>query len=104
MQTVGVNRALDEYIQAQLRTETSGASYAAFAPIFLQPENVYGDPSSSSTLEATFNTLTSALQALSTARIAVGATAVINAAQSMRSSDNSATQGIQSLPPTPSSG
>lgn len=99
VQTVGVNRALDEYIQAQLRTETSGASYARVRANFLANlQNVYGDPSSSSTLEATFNTLTSALQALSTSPESQSArTAVINAAQSMAQQWNSATQGIQSL-------
>jgi flagellar hook-associated protein 1 FlgK len=99
VQTVGVNRALDEYIQAQLRTETSGASYARVRANFLANlQNVYGDPSSSSTLEATFNTLTSALQALSTSPESQSArTAVINAAQSMAQQLNSATQGIQSL-------
>jgi len=99
VQTVGVNRALDEYIQAQLRTETSGASYARVRANFLANlQNVYGDPSSSSTLEATFNTLTSALQALSTSPESQSArTAVVNAAQSMAQQLNSATQGIQSL-------
>lgn len=99
VQTVGVNRALDEYIQAQLRTETSGASYARVRANFLANlQNVYGDPSSSSTLETTFNTLTSALQALSTSPESQSArTAVINAAQSMAQQLNSATQGIQSL-------
>ncbi|MGL1102715.1 flagellar basal body protein, partial [Vibrio parahaemolyticus] len=27
VETIGVNRVLDDYIQSQLRTETSGASY-----------------------------------------------------------------------------
>lgn len=99
VQTIGVNRALDEYIQAQLRTETSGASYARVRADFLANlQNVYGDPSSSSTLEATFNALTGALQALSASPESQSArTAVINAAQSMAQQLNSATQGIQSL-------
>jgi len=99
VQTVGVNRALDEYIQAQLRTETSGASYARVRADFLANlQNVYGDPSSSSTLEGNFNALTGALQALSASPESQSArTAVINAAQSMAQQLNSATQGIQSL-------
>jgi flagellar hook-associated protein 1 FlgK len=99
VQTIGVNRALDEYIQAQLRTETSGASYARVRADFLANlQNVYGDPSSSSTLEGNFNALTGALQALSASPESQSArTAVINAAQSMAQQLNSATQGIQSL-------
>lgn len=99
VQTIGVNRALDEYIQAQLRTETSGASYARVrADVLTNLQNVYGDPSSSSTLEGAFNALTAALQSLSTSPESQAArTAVINAAQSMAQQLNSTTQGIQSL-------
>src|ERR1700710_38592 len=44
----GVNRQLDEYVQAQLRTETSGASYASLKSSFLQQlQGLYGNPDSS---------------------------------------------------------
>ena len=52
----GVNRELDQYVLAQLRTETSGASYASLKSDFLQQlQGLYGDPSSTGTLESTFN-------------------------------------------------
>lgn len=99
VQTLGVNRTLDEYIQNQLRTETSGASYASVQASFLSNlQSVYGDPSSTSTLEAAFNSLTTALQALSTSPDSSTArTAVLNAAQSMAQQLNATSQGIQSL-------
>src|SRR3981081_1016001 len=63
----GVNRELDQYIQAQLRTETSGASYATLRSSFLkQLQGLYGNPGSTGTLENAFNGLTSAVQALGT--------------------------------------
>jgi flagellar hook-associated protein 1 FlgK len=99
VQTIGVNRTLDEYIQAQLRTETSGASYASTRASFLNKlQSIYGDPDSASTLEATFNALTSALQALSTSPDSQSARiGVVNAAQSMAQQLNATSQGIQGL-------
>lgn len=99
VQTIGVNRTLNEYIQAQLRTETSGASYASTRASFLNNlQSIYGDPDSSSTLEANFNALTSALQALSTSPDSQSARiGVINAAQSMAQQLNATSQGIQGL-------
>ena len=41
----GVDRQLDQYLQTQLRTETSGAAYADIRSTFLQNlQNVYGNP------------------------------------------------------------
>src|ERR1700676_2291508 len=63
----GINRELDQYVQAQLRTETSGASYASLRSDFLkQMQGLYGNPGSTGTLESNYNALTSAVQALST--------------------------------------
>ena len=97
--TIGVNRVLNDYIQSQLRTETSGASYASTRSNFLSYlQGVYGDPSSSATIEAAFNSFTTALQALSTSPESQSArTGVINAAQSLAQQLNSTSQGIQSL-------
>lgn len=99
VQTIGVNRTLDEYIQTQLRTETSGASYATTRSNFLSNlQSVYGDPDSSATLEASFNALTTALQALSTSPDSQSARiGVMNAAQSMAQQLNTTSQGIQGL-------
>lgn len=99
VQINGVNRELDQYIQAQLRTETSGASYATLKSNFLQQlQSLYGDPNSTSTLESQFNALTTAVQALSTSPDSQSARiGVVNAAQAMASQLNSMSQGIQSM-------
>src|SRR3982074_3119839 len=76
---VGVNRELDQYIQAQLRTETSGAGYASLKSNFLQPfQSMYGDPRSTGPLED-------------------AASGVVNAAAVLAQQLNSMTQGIQTL-------
>ena len=95
----GINRELDEYIQAQLRTETSGASYASLKSDFLQRlQGLYGDPNSTVTLESAFNTLTTAVQALGTSPDSQSARiGVVNAAQALASQLNSMSQGIQTL-------
>lgn len=95
----GVNRELDTYIQKQVLTETSGAAYADVrSKVLANLQGVYGDPSSKGTIGATFNNLTSALQALSTSPDSLAARSnVINAAQSLAQQLNSTTQGIQSL-------
>ncbi|MET0969417.1 MAG: flagellar hook-associated protein FlgK [Tardiphaga sp.] len=99
VRTVGVNRELDQYIQAQLRTETSGAGYASLRASFLsQVQSIYGNPGDTGTLEDSFNTLTTAVQALSTSADSQAArVGVINAAQTMAQQLNSMTQGIQTL-------
>src|SRR6267154_2894319 len=63
----GVNRELDQYLQTQLRTETSGAAYADTRSTFLANlQNVYGNPDDSGTIEGAFNNLMTAFQGLST--------------------------------------
>lgn len=96
---VGVNRELDQYIQAQLRTETSGAGYASLRSNFLQQlQSIYGNPGSVGTLEDAFNGLTTAVQALSTSADSQSARiGVVNAANTLASQLNSMTQGIQTL-------
>jgi flagellar hook-associated protein 1 FlgK len=96
---VGVNRELDQYIQAQLRTETSGAGYASLRSNFLQQlQSIYGNPGSVGTLEDAFNGLTTAVQALSTSADSQSARiGVVNAANVLASQLNSMTQGIQTL-------
>lgn len=106
VRVTGVNRELDQYIQTQLRTEMSGASYASTRADFLSNlQTIYGDPDSSATIEGAFNALTTALQALSTSPDSQSARkAVLNAAQAMAQQLNSATQGIQSLRASAESG
>jgi flagellar hook-associated protein 1 FlgK len=60
-----VNRELDQYIQRQLRTETSGGAYADLRASFYQRlQQLYGDPGSPTTLESVFNDFSGALQTL----------------------------------------
>ncbi len=95
----GINRVLDRYIQTQLLTETSGASYANVrADTLGNLQSIYGDPSSSNTLESAFNALTAALQGLATSPESPSSrTAVLNAAQAMAQQLNMTSQGIQGL-------
>lgn len=106
VRVIGVNRELDQYIQTQLRTEMSGAAYASTRANFLNNlQTIYGDPSSSSNLEGSFNALTTALQALSTSPDSQSARkAVLNAAQAMAQQLNSVTKGIQGLRSSAESG
>jgi flagellar hook-associated protein 1 FlgK len=96
---VGVNRELDQYIQAQLRTEASGAGYASLKSNFLQQlQSMYGNPGSTGTLENAFSGLTTAVQALSTSADSQSARiGVVNAAAVLAQQLNSMTQGIQTL-------
>jgi flagellar hook-associated protein 1 FlgK len=95
----GVNRQLDTYLQSQVRTETSGASYAAVRSTYLSTlQTVYGNPDESGTIEFAFNNLLTALQGLSTSPDSQSARiGVVNAAQSMAQQLNATSAGIQSL-------
>jgi len=63
---VGVGRQLDQFLQSQLRTETSGGAYAdQMSGVLAQLQSLYGTPGGSGTLETAYNNFTSALQALS---------------------------------------
>ena len=78
-----VNRQLDQYIQRQLRTESSGASYADLrAQFYDRLQQVYGTPGSDTALETIYNNFTSSLQALATSPDdPTTRTAVLSAAQ-----------------------
>jgi flagellar hook-associated protein 1 len=95
----GVNRQLDQYIQNQLRTETSGGAYAGqTANILGQLQNVYGTPGGAGTLETSFSNFTTALQALSTSSGSQSAQiSALSSAQTLAQQLNTTTQGIQSL-------
>ena len=95
----GINRELDQYIQTQLRTETSGAAYALLRSSVLQQlQSLYGDPGSIGTLESAFNALTTAVQALTTSADSQSARiGVVNAASTLTQQLNATTQGIQTL-------
>ncbi len=95
----GVTRSLDQFIQSQLRTETSGGAYASqMANVLGQLQSVYGTPGNAGTLEATFSNFTTALQSLSASPNSASAqVAVLSAAQSFAQSLNAASTGIQAL-------
>jgi flagellar hook-associated protein 1 FlgK len=99
VQVAGITRALDTYVQNQLRTETSGGGYAdQISKVLTQLQNVYGTPGSEGTLETAFSNLTSAVQGLSANSGAYSAqSAVVTAAQNMAQQLNTTTQGIQAL-------
>ena len=99
VRTADVQRTLDQYIQRQLRTENSGASYAdTRAQMFQQLQDVYGQPGGSDALETVYNNFTSALQALSTSPDDTSAqSAVVSNAQILAQQLNQATSNIQSL-------
>ena len=95
----GITRALDSYVQTQLRTETSGGGYAdQMSSILTQLQNVYGTPGGQGTLETAYGNLTTAVQALSSNSGSYSAqSAVVTAAQNVAQQLNSTTQGIQAL-------
>ncbi|WP_426441793.1 flagellar hook-associated protein FlgK [Bradyrhizobium genosp. P] len=95
----GVNRQLDQYLQTQLRTETSGAAYANVRSDYLANlQSVYGNPDSTGTIEDAYSKFLTAVQGLSTSPDSQSARiGVVNAAQSMAQQLNATSQGIQSL-------
>jgi flagellar hook-associated protein 1 len=99
VETTGVNRQLDLFVQNQLRTETSGGSYATqISNILSQLQSVYGTPGGNGTLENALNNFTTALQSLSSSPSDTSAQSVaLQAAQSLAGQLNTTTQGIQSL-------
>ena len=99
VRVAGVNRVLDQYIQSQLRVETSGGSYADLrSQFYTQLQSIYGDPSSSTSLESVFNTFTGSVQSLVTSPDSTAARSlVLSSAQVLAQALNSATDNIQGL-------
>jgi flagellar hook-associated protein 1 FlgK len=99
VRVVAVNRALDQYIQRQMRVESSGASYADLrAKFYDRLQSAFGVPGTSSTLESGFNQFLSSLQALSTSPESSSARiAVLNAAQVVTQQINSLSTDVQAM-------
>ena len=96
---IGINRQLNQFVQAQLRSETSGGAYAdQMANVLTQLQSVYGTPGSAGSLETAFSNFTTAVQSLSTtsgsSSSQIGAA---SAAQALVQQLNATTQGIQTL-------
>jgi flagellar hook-associated protein 1 FlgK len=99
VRVAAINRMLDQYVQQQLRIESSGGAYADLrANFYQQLQQVYGQPGSDVSLDSVFNNFTSSVQALATSpNSAAAQSATINAAQALAQQLNTATQSIQSL-------
>jgi len=97
--TTGINRNLNALLQSQLRTETSGGSYAdTTAQLYQQLQQIYGSPGSSSSFSAIYNNFTTALQSLSSNPGSYSAqTQVVGAAQAVTQNLNSMTGTVQEL-------
>jgi flagellar hook-associated protein 1 len=96
---VGVNRQVDQFVQTQLRSETSGGAYAdQIASVLNQLQSVYGTPGDSGSLETAFSNFTTAVQSLSANSGSPSAqVSTLTAAQSLAQQLNTTTQGIQTL-------
>src|SRR5581483_1003605 len=94
-----VNRQLDQYVQRQLRTESSGASYADLrAQFYDRLQQVCGTPGSDTALETIYNNFTSSLQALATSPEDYAArSAALSSAQVLTQTLNGMTTDIQAL-------
>src|SRR3954466_10053995 len=94
-----VNRELDQYLQRQVRTETSGGSYASTrADYFQRLQGVFGQPGDSNALETVFNGFTSALQSLSTSPDSTATRyGVLTAGQTLAQHLNGMTADIQGM-------
>jgi flagellar hook-associated protein 1 FlgK len=99
VRVTAVNRQLDQYLQTQLRTETSAGAYAdKISDVLAQLQGVYGNPGGTGTLETAYNNFTSALQSLSANSGAQSARSLaLSTAQSLALQLNTATQGVQTL-------
>lgn len=95
----GVNRALDQFVQSQLRTETSGGAYAdQMASVLSQLQTMYGTPGQAGSLETAYSNFTTAVQALSTTSGSSSSQiTAVTAAQNLAQQLNSTSQGIQTL-------
>jgi flagellar hook-associated protein 1 len=94
-----VNREIDTYLQAQLRTESSGGNYSStLSDYYNQLQSVFGQPGSTNDLTTAYNNLTTAAQALSTSPDSSSAQyGMLSAGQSLAQQLNSMSSSIQGL-------
>jgi flagellar hook-associated protein 1 FlgK len=99
VRVTAIARQLDEFVQKQLRTETAGGSYADLrAQFYSRLQQVYGQPGSDTSIDATFNNFTSALQALTASPEDFSAqSAVLGSAQLLAQQLNSMSASVQGL-------
>jgi flagellar hook-associated protein 1 FlgK len=94
-----ITRELDQYLQRQLRIETSGGSYATLrADYFQRLQGILGQPGSDNALESVFNNFTTAVQTLATSPDSSAARyGVLTAGQTLAQHLNGMTADIQGL-------
>jgi flagellar hook-associated protein 1 FlgK len=94
-----VNRELDQYLQRQIRTETSGGNYASTrADYYSRLQDVFGQPGAANALESVFNDFSSATQSLATSPDSAAARyGVLTTAQTLAQHLNGMTADIQGL-------
>jgi flagellar hook-associated protein 1 FlgK len=94
-----VNRQLDDFLRSQLRTESAGGAYAdKTTQIYQQLQQAYGDPSSSSSLSATYASFAGAVQSLASNPSDYSAQkGVLNGAAALAGQFNSLTTSVQGL-------
>jgi len=99
VRAAAVNRQLNELVQSQLRTETSGGAFVdRLSSLYDQLQTIYGAPGSSIGLDATFNNFTTALQDLVATPTSVSAQSnAVNAASVLAQQLNSMSDGVQAL-------
>lgn len=94
-----VNRLVDQYVQKQLRTESTGGAYATLrSQMYGQLQKIYGDPNAATSLESVYNEFTSAIQALTTNPSDYSTRAnVLSTGTAMAQQLNNMSEDIQSL-------
>jgi flagellar hook-associated protein 1 FlgK len=99
VRVTAINRAIDEYVQRQLRVETSGGAYAELRADFYQRiQQIYGEPGSASAFETVFNDFTNAVQSLATSPESTAARSlVLSSGQILAQYFNGMTTDFQAL-------
>jgi flagellar hook-associated protein 1 FlgK len=99
VRVASVNRVIDEFVQRQLRVETSGGSYASLrAGLYERLQQVYGQPGSASAFETVFANFTNAVQQLATSpESAAARSIVLSSGQVVAQYFNGMTNDIQAL-------
>src|SRR5262245_28859543 len=99
VRVAAVDRVINEFVQRQLRVETSGGSYAQLrAEMYSRLQQVYGTPGSASAFETVFNNFTNAVQQLATSPESTAARSMaLSAGQVLAQYFNSVSNDIQAL-------
>ncbi len=99
VRVAAINRQLDQFVQRQMRVESSGASYAGLrAQFYDRLQSVYGVPGSASSFETVYNNFMGALEALSTSPDSTSARAsVLSSAKVLTQQLNGMTTDVQAL-------